>query len=165
MKRIKTDRMLLSISVCGFLAMSASFALMPWEAVPLLPGILFWSGLVIGISMQILLETRRRAFFSGYKANRKSIQKPRNGLLSVCSNREATVADVSLVIGSIGTVFAFVMSAGTGVECFYCIALTVFLFCLHCILNGRIYFHAKNQGKIRSMLEKKRNLGEKGEKK
>lgn len=165
MKRMKTDRVLLSVSVCGFFAMSASFALMPWDAVPMLPGILFWSGLVMGISLQILLEARRRAFFARYNANRKGIQKARNGLLSLCANREATVVDVSLAVSGTGTVLAFVMSAGMGTECFYCIALTVFLFCLHCILNGRIYFHAKNQGKIRSMLEKKRNMGEKGEKK
>ena len=164
MKQKRVDQILLAISVGSFLLMSVSFLLMPVKALKMMPGILFWSGLLLGIVTQIILEIRRRAFFKFYKVRRKNMQRPRNGLLSFCSNRAAILADAALVVSLLAAVLAFVLTKGYGYVCYVFIAATVFSFCMHCILNGRIFFHANNQLKVRQVLEqKKANSKEKGE--
>lgn len=144
--------------------MSISFVLMPFERMRILPGALFWGGLTVGIILQIVLEVRRRLFFTKYNAKREKMQKPRNGLLTFGSNRPAIIADTTMGISLVATILTFIITKGTGFLCYVFIATTLFAFCLHCILNGRIYFHAKNQIKIRQMLEQKMgNAQNKGE--
>ena len=156
MKFRLTDRILLYISMGGFLLMSASFLLMPVNALRVLPGLLFWSGLLVGVAVQILLEHRRRAFFAEHRVKRESMQKPRCGLLTFGSSREAVIIDYALPISFALMILAFILTKGYGYVCYVFIATTLSAFCLHCITNGRIYFHIKNQDKIRQMLEKKK---------
>ena len=164
MKRQTIDRILLGTSIGGFAILSISFMLMPYEELGILPGILFWGGLLLGVVLQIVLENRRGALFAQYNVKRETMQKAKNGLLSVCSNRLATVADGILAADAIATVLAFVFTRGTGYLCYVCLSVLVFSFCMHCILNGRIYIFVKNQDKVRQMLEqKKANTMEKGE--
>lgn len=92
------------------------------------------------------------------------MQKPRNGLLSFNSNQIAAIVDKIMIISFAAMILAFIFTKGYGFVCYLLIATTVFSFCLHCILNGRIYFHAKNQIKVRQVLEqKKANSTDKGE--
>lgn len=166
MRQMRMDRMLLGISVGGFLLMSISFLLMPVEAMGLMPGSLFWIGLIVGGALQVVLEIRRRAFFKAYKVKREKIQKPRNGLLTFHSNQAARIIDGIMIVSFIAMILAFLFTKGYGVVCYFLIATTVFAFCLHCILNGRIYFHVNNQTKIRQVLElKKANPTNEGEEK
>lgn len=156
MKFRLTDRILLYISMGGFLLMSASFLLMPVDTVSILSGLLFWCGLVAGVVLQILLEHRRRVFFACYRVKRETMQKPRCGLLTFGSSREAVIIDYALPISFALMILAFILTKGYGYVCYVFIATTLSAFCLHCITNGRIYFHVKNQDKIRQMLEKKK---------
>lgn len=156
MKQRQIDRILLGLSVGGFLLMSASFSLMPIESITIIPGLLFWGGLVIGVALQIVLEIRRRAFFKSYSVNRGKMQKPKNGLLSFGSNTLAIIADRSMIISFIAMILAFIFTKGHGYICYAFIATTIFAFCMHCVFNGRIYFHAKNQIKVRQVLEQKK---------
>ena len=156
MRQRQIDRILLGTSVGSFLLMSASFLLMPIESITIIPGLLFWIGLVLGITLQIVLEMRRRAFFKSYSVNRGKMQKPKNGLLSFGSNALAIIADRSMVISFVAMVLTFVFTKGYGYICYVFIATTIFSFCMHCVLNGRIYFHAKNQIKVRQVLEQKK---------
>ena len=161
MKQRRTDRTLLGISVGGYLLMSVSFLLLPFQVVP---GIFFWGGLAVGTVLQILLEVRRRAFFAAYKVNRKKMQKPRVGLLCFGSNRSASIADGVMVVSLVAMTVTLIITKGFGYICNVFIAVTVASFCLHCVLNGRIYFHAKNQLKVRQVLENKKvNSISKGE--
>ena len=164
MKQRQIDRILLGVSVGCFLMMSISFLLMPIESITILPGLLFWLGLVLGLVLQIVLEARRRAFFKAFAVKREKMQKPKNGLLSFGSNATAIVADRFMVISFIAMILAFAITKGYGYICYVFIATTIFSFCMHCVLNGRIYFHAKNQLKVRQVLEqKKANSTDKGE--
>lgn len=152
------------LSIVGYLCMSISFLLMPIDGMHVVPGLLFWGGLVIGVVFQIVLEVRRRAFFARYSVKREKMQKPRNGLLTFGSNRVAIIADCLLAIGVVASVLVFLLTKGYGYWCYACIAVVLFLVCLHCILNGRNYFHVNNQSKVRQSLEqKKANFIDKGE--
>ncbi len=162
MKKNKTDRILLGISIGGFAVLAISFMLMPVDGLGFAPGILFWSGLIIGVVLQIVLESRRSSLFAKYKVKRETMQKARNGLLSFGSNRFALVADISLVVSLVATILSFILTKGTGYLCYLCLALLVFSFCMHCILNGRIYIYIKNQNKVRQVLEE-RNGKKEGE--
>ena len=156
MNRKRTDSILLAISTIGFFLMSVSFILMPLESMGVFPGAVFWAGLVLGVALQIVLEARRRAFFAKYNMKCRKMQKPRNGLLTFGSNPLAKIADGAMIISAGATIIAYISTKGLGVACYVFIAATVFTFCLHCILNGRIYFHAKNQMKVQQVLDQKK---------
>ena len=156
MKQRKIDRTLLGVSVGGFLLMSLSFLMMPLASAAVIPGLMFWLGLAIGVALQIVLEVRRREFFKAYSVKREKMQKPRNGLLSFGSNKPEKIADIATAVSVLAMILAFVFTKGYGYICYVFITAAVFSFCMHCILNGRIYFHAKNQLKIRQVLEQKK---------
>lgn len=166
MRKRRNGRLLLTISILGFLMLSSSFVLMLIEDIGIVSGICFWAGILIGCIPLMILEAKRRAFFKSYHINRKTMQKPRNGMLSFGSNREAKVADAATLISAAAAVLALIITKGTGTVCYILIALTVFSFCMHCVFNGRIYFHVNNQKRIRQALEqKKAKMESKGERK
>ena len=156
MTQNQADKAFLGISVCGFALMAISFLLIPIESLSILAGVLFWSGLLIGVAFQITLEARRRAFFAKYKIKREKMQKPRNGLLTFASNKLAAVVDNILIVSIAATVLAFLFTRGTGYLCYVCISVLLLSFCLHFIFNGRNYFHVKNQRKVRQVLEQRK---------
>lgn len=156
MKQNKADRLLLGLSIGGFAVLAISFVLMPVEELGFIPGILFWGGLLTGVVLQIVLETRLRSLFARYNVKRGTIPKTRNGLLSFGSNPLAAVADVCLIVSVAATILAFILTKGTGYLCYVCLSILTFSFCMHCILNGRIYIFVKNQKKIREVLEEKK---------
>lgn len=164
MKKNNTDRILLVISVCCFFLMSLSFSLMPVDVLGMFPGIMFWVGLAGGILLQVILEMRRRRFYRQMRVNRERMQKTKNGLLSFASSSLATIADYATGIGFVATMLSLIITKGYGIMCYVLITITIFSFCLHCILNGRILFYVNNKEKVRLMLEmKKANKQEKGE--
>ena len=144
--------------------MAVSFVLMPIKNVAFIPGLLFWAGLAVGAALQIVLGCRRRAFFASYGVNRRKMQKPRNGLLTFGSSRGAVIVDICMIVSFLATIVAFIITEGYGLVCYVLITTTLTAFCLHCILNGRIYFHVKNQLKVRQVLEQKKvDTKDKGE--
>ena len=164
MKAKKTDKILLGTSVTGFVLTSFSFLLVYAEGLQFLPGILFWGGLLLGTVCQLILAMRRRRFFAFYGVPLKKMQKPHCGLLTFGSNRGAVIADYSLLASIVALVVACILTKGTGYFCCIFLTTTVLSLSLHCILNGRIYFHVKNQAKLRQMLERKKaNSTDKGE--
>lgn len=156
MKKKSIDSILLAASVGGYFLMSLSFVLMPVQALGFVPGIMFWLGLITGATLQFLLEARRKTFFKTYGADPGKLPRPRNGLLTFASDPIAKVIDLLLPVCLLVTVVAFVATQGFGTVCFVGIALTVFLFCLHCILNGRIWAFVFHRNKLRRMLDKKK---------
>lgn len=158
------ERLLLSVSIGGFVVLAVSFMLMPIEALGFAPGILFWGGLLIGIAFQFILAFRRRATLEKYNVRNKTAHKARIGVLSFSSNRIALIADICLGISAVATVLAFILTNGVGYICYACISVLVLSFCMHCILNGRIYSFVKNRNKFRLSLEQKdANSMKKGE--
>lgn len=160
----KMDRFLLTSAFCLFLTMSVSFSLMPFDILGILPGCLFWVGLLTGSAMMMVLEGRRRRLFKRYGIDRRKMQKPRCGLLTVGSNPIAVASDILMAVSVAGLVLSILISKGRAYVCYVFISATSFFLSLHCILNGRNYFHVKNQNKIRQVLEQKKvNSINKGE--
>lgn len=156
MSRKQTDILLLKLSIFGFGVMSLSFLLMPVEQFGFFAGGLFWIGLLLGASMQVVLEMRRRNFFANYRVPMRKMQRPRNGLLTFGANRPAKIADCVLGISAAFLTLSIVLTRGTSFWCYILIGSTIFSFSMHCVLNGRNFFHIINQSKIQQVLEKKK---------
>ena len=144
MKETKILKKLLSISIACFLLFSVSFLLMPVKDLGIIPGLMFWFGLTLAIISQILLELRRRSFFAAHNVDRRILQKPHCGMLTFFANHHARMMDISFLVALSFSIAIFGITKGFGYICNVCISISVFTFCMHCVLNGRNYFHAKN---------------------
>lgn len=146
MERKKIDVIWLIVSVGSFALMSTSFLLMPldktveqYDAMDIIPGVMFWLFLILGITGQILLSIRRKRFLETDRRKRFQAKKGRVGLLSVLKNIPAIVADVGFIISLVAFVIATKVTNGMGYICYILLAVCVFTFCSHCIFNGKIY--------------------------
>lgn len=150
MERKRLDLLLLCISVISFLLMSVMFLLMPIDnlvstlkdsKITLIVGVGFWGFLIIGIVAQIILANRRKVWYRIQRLNEKRSSARRIGLLVFASNTPALIADIAALISIIGLVIAVILTHATGYVCYIFLATLSFSFCLHCILNGKVYYH------------------------
>lgn len=155
MRKKRLDRTLLAGSITAFLVMAVSFLLMPVESVRMLAGGLFWMGLLTGLILQVILEIRRTSFLARYHIRSPRKWKDRIGLLTFGANRAAITADVALTISLVCLALIYWLTRGMSYLCFIFLAITAFLLCMHCILNGRIYFFVVNRTEIQREVEKK----------
>ena len=139
MQQRTIDWIFLGISIGCFLCMCVSFLLMPIEKIGILPGLMFWLGLALGSAFQVVLAFRYKAR-PGTPAAGQQTKTKRIGLISFSSNVPAMIADGTMAAGAVATALAFVMTKGYGYVCYIFIALTIFSFCMHCVLNGKVYF-------------------------
>lgn len=140
---MKTNDMsrLLHISIVGFLLMSLTFLLMPLNDTPpeeginffkIIVGLMFWLFLIVGVVTQIILLKK-------FKKHEKKKGKRRIGLLSFLQNREAAIFDLLCFIGLIAVAYISIFTDGTMYFAYVSMTVFVFSFCMHCILNGKIY--------------------------
>lgn len=135
------SKLLLLVSVACFLLMSVDFLIMPignnveknmrWFEV--LTGILFWLPLIIGAILQVVLSLN-------YKKNNKNmIDNKQFGAISFFKNKIAAVFDVISIISLITFIAMLIFTSATSYFCYILISLFVFSFCMHCVLNGKIF--------------------------
>lgn len=137
MKKLN-DFQLLLVSVGGYAAMSLSFMLMPVKGCTVLSGLVFWLGMIAGIIGQAALAVRVR------KAEWSKKHK-RCGLLTFFANKWAKAADLTLAAGVILTGIALAATNGFGYVCYVMLTVTIFAFCMHCILNSNTLLFALRQ--------------------
>lgn len=133
--------------VISLLVLSVSIALLPagelngelktvmiWVA-----GSLFWIGLAATVIMAVNINHSRRAspvFRSLYPGLRQF------GPINFFRNRPATVADVMMILSLIGSVAALLYANSNYIK-LGTIAVFVFSFGMHCMLNGVNYIYLK----------------------
>lgn len=146
MQQKKIDLIWLIVSIGSFALMSVSFLLMPfdktveqYDTMDIIPGVMFWLFLVLGVAGQIILTIRRKRFLETDRRKRFQARNGRVGLLSVFKNIPAIVADVGFVISLVAFVIATKVTNGMGYICYILLAICAFTFCSHCIFNGKIY--------------------------
>ena len=160
MKKNPLDSSLLGVSIFGFLLCASSILLMPEEDLLLLPGILFWLGLLLGVGTQIALNCRRKAFFAKHQADVRKMQKRRCGCFHLFSNHIASVADTVLLASVLGAVLSIWYTEGLDYICYVFIALVIFAFSMHCILNGRNYHHVMHYSQILQAVKRNQSVSE-----
>ena len=146
MKRKKVDIIWLIISVACFLLVSISILLMPIVSTTnpetlgimrYVPGLMFWIFLAGGIITQIVLAVRRRKWFTLSGKDPKTGE--RIGLISFFACPLAGFFDVIAAVSLVCFAVSIFISGGYLALVF--MAVLVFSFSMHCILNGKIYYH------------------------
>lgn len=94
---------------------------------------LFWVCIACAVVFQILLRTK-------YKVSGKKF-----GLITFFKNKFAIIADIIMILSLIVTVIIVIMNATSFIS-FIVIAILLFSFEMHCILNGKYFnYLLKNQ--------------------
>lgn len=164
MSRKQVDTIWLGLSIFFFLMFAVSFLLMPLgsetptegiSAYTMVAGLMFWISIIMGIVTQCVLAHRRRSWYVIHRI-RKVRATQKIGLVSFFKNSYATVADVVTILSLIGLVIAMIATKGTGYICYVLVSLFVFSFSMHCILNGKVFYHIINQNKMLQAIEKER---------
>lgn len=108
-----------------------------YEGILIVSGCLFWLG-VIGTAFSAfrinLSRKRSLCFKKAYPQLRQF------GLTSFCKNKLAAIADITVIISIIGAVVAQMVFKNIYIS-FVFIALFVFSFGMHCMLNGINYIY------------------------
>ena len=153
----------LCVSIACFFLMSASILFMPINFVAVgmkyvdhLIGISFWVFLSAGIATQIVLNLKRLAWLKKNKirANHSVLGV---GLITFMKNAPACVADGAVVVSLFCLVISSIATEASGYICCVFAALLSFSFCMHCILNGKIYHFLKNRDRI--LKNSKKHIG------
>lgn len=164
MSRKQVDTIWLGLSIFFFLMFSVSFLLMPLgsetpteniSAYTMVAGLMFWISIIMGIVTQCVLAHRRRSWYVIHRIRKVSATQ-KVGLISFFKNSYAIVADVVTILSLIGLVIAMIATQGTGYICYVLVSLFVFSFSMHCILNGKVFYHIINQNKMLQAIEKER---------
>lgn len=151
MKQYIKDEYWFAASVAGFGILSGSFLLMPLQWSHAWSGLLFWIGLILGTAAQIMLHRcYKHHLHSGRERKRgqrktaaEAMKPQQPGMIRFFSNKEAKIADIILAAGLLGTAISIAVTNGVGYSCYVFIGISVFSFCMHCILNGRMYLYVK----------------------
>ncbi len=150
MSRKKIDILWLFASMVSYLLMSVMFLLMPLDnmipslkdsKILVIVGIGFWLFLILGIVTQIVLANHRKARYRTQRFNGKRNSMKKIGLISFGSNKIAVIADIAMVFSLIGLIISVIRTKAMGYSCYVFLAAFIFTFCMHCILNGKIYYH------------------------
>lgn len=145
MQQNKVNFIWFIVSITSYALMSASLLLIPldktieYDAMDIVPGVMFWLFLVLGIIGQIVLSARYKRFVKFDKQKKGQKRNSKIGLLSFFKNIPAIIADVGFVIGLMAFVIAMKVTEGLGNICYVFLAVCIFSFCAHCIFNGKIF--------------------------
>ncbi len=155
------DCFYLTISIICFFLLSVSIFLMyfnrnDWNYTNKTAGILFWAALIGGGLAQFILWLSYKKWMRKNKIRRK--KKRKAGVRCFFSDRNAAIADIIMFAMIIAVVIVF-LTAGE-FERYIVLSLFIFSFCMHCILNGKLYYHALNQDNILNRLWEKRRDSE-----
>lgn len=163
MKRRYVDVILMILSVFFFLMLSVSYLLMPIESkisvgnlsiYSFVAGLMHWIAIIMGITVQSILAYRRRVWCVKHDVqNYKSIKGI--GAFTFFKNIYGVIADVMTVASLAGVVLSLILTTGTGYSCYILISVFVFSFCMHCVLNGKIFQYITNYEKSLEISEGK----------
>lgn len=139
----KENRVIFYISIFLFAIMAFSFTLLAFEKdggnhtflISNISGVMFWVGLIIGCTMQIILIKKYRKAISRNKRHKSE----KIGLISFFKNKIAIIFDILFIISIIGFIVEIVFTDMTPYICYITLSLLIFSFIMHCILNGKIF--------------------------
>lgn len=118
-------------------------------------GMMFWIPLILSVIIQCLLWINYKRWFKKHGVKRKKKRNP--GIIAFLANDYAKISDIGTLVMIIVTIVVFNLS--DGILCYITLSFLIFFFYMHCILNGKIYYHVLNQDKILYRLIRKKERG------
>lgn len=149
----KSSRKLFLISMFGFLISSASVfavALIPenekgLSRAGMMTGILFWMGIFWGVLFFALSWNAVRNDGEYQKLKRK--MKP--GCISFGKTRGGLIADCLALLFLIIVIVGNLVIQFPDIIMMFCIFIWIYSFCLHFMLNGRVYRYLSNYQQVK----------------
>lgn len=147
MSSVKKEIVALTISIISFFLLAASFLFMPLEnkQLQIMAGVMFWLFLILGIGSQVLLAILFKQACAKNKEWR--IQKHRIGIFVIGKNKLSIAADIVLLTSALTFAVLMFLTRGTGYISYIVLTILVFSFCMHCILNGKVYYYICERAK------------------
>ena len=109
------------------------------SALTVIPGIIFWGGLIAGYVMLFVISKHRKAYEKTAPRTERRVKKSRPGIITFFSSPAATVADIVMILSFVLTVvFAFIPGFSQ-TALLILIAVLALAVQMHCILNGVNY--------------------------
>lgn len=152
-KNRKIDRIVFIISIFFMLVFSLSFlAMSPASKLALnegndtlliATGIVFWLSLVTAYALFIFVNFRRKQFLKKQNKEKKNAV----GLIRFFSNTPAKIADIATVAGLLLFLVFSILTDSYFIYVF--LAITVFAFQMHCVLNGENYLYINSKINVR----------------
>lgn len=140
----KRAKVYLLVSICSYFIMAASVFLLPFSrkadssdlsAVGYILGIVFWFGILSGIVFLVLswMKIRKQNNYQNWK------EKTHPGVISFFKSRGGSIADICFLLTVVLLIISdYVMHLPYGIVLVF-LFLTLYSFCLHFVLNGRVY--------------------------
>lgn len=129
---------LLHVQIISFLISSVSLSLTSFvsyedgvakKVFSIIVGLMFWIGLAVGIALIFVLKNKTKNCLD----NEKSV-----GLVRFFKNKYAICFDIAMAILLIASIIVIMVQTESFIGSVV-IALLVFSFEMHCVLNGKIY--------------------------
>lgn len=111
------------------------------KALAITVAVAFWAGLIIGYVLLIMLNKNRRA--SAVKIGRFKTGGCQFGIFKFFRNKEAIIADVIMLLSLVLFIIFRILDNVSVYLDLTVIALLIYSFHLHCILNGQNYRYIK----------------------
>lgn len=149
-----TRKKLLVISMLGFLVSALTVVLLPFSEngsedtisfVGVLIGTFFWIGIFIGVAFFILAWK----VVKDDEQYKKIKEEKKPGYVSLFSNKEAKINDSILVIAFVVVIISVFVPMMPDILILLGLFFMIYSFCLHFILNGRVYKYLFNCKKER----------------
>lgn len=157
MENRKTLNILLFATLTAYFIMSVDFMLMPIgisnpaknsRAIDVITGLIFWLSLMAGTTLFVIYAKKCKRLFEQSSLNAGS--QKRIGLISFFSNRAAMISDIVCIASLILFAVLMIFTKRTAYFCYVVLAILVFSFVSHCILNGKAYFRHQKLNEISS---------------
>lgn len=145
--KISNYKTILKTNIICFAISSFSFSLIPFSNFKgstgemvraYMVGVLFWSGLLSGIVLTLMLGFIRK------KSDPKQRGKP--GIISFFKNQKAKYCDLIMIAIIILWLILCLVLGTRHMISMICMSLSAFSLCLHAILNGKNYTFACRKG-------------------
>ena len=149
MNKHKSDVFLFVLLVISLFFVSLSFMLIPVETdilvgelslMPFVSGIMFWAFLILAVVFLVVLSVKRKSFYTTYKL-KESEKHKRIGLMSFFKNKYAVVIDILMFVSFCLLLMIFIVTDGKYYDSYVAITIFLFLFFMHCIFNGKLFFY------------------------
>lgn len=163
---LKKFRLYFDLSVIGFCISGLSLLVIPFsdfdgisfeKVLPYVIATVFWLSLFVGIFFLIMTSKMCRGIEKKLKKNNNYTYKPKIGIITFFSNREAKFCDIVLFI--FAALVAGLTVAGVQIEwLMVCCVSILFLFAVfHSFFNGKNYLYIKSYKKFLEQKERKEN--------
>lgn len=146
---LKKIRFKFVFTIISFFITSADILLMPisnnitslstkWFDIVI--GIIFWLSLIVGIVFFVMYAKNCKDWYSQNIGERDVYKERKIGLITFFSNEFAIFSDALLFISFAVFVLLMIFTNGSGFICYVVIAILIYSFVLHCILNGKSFY-------------------------